>query len=156
MNITQYINSLLVIFWNIIAFLCPCISKDNFEEDKTRSLSVCVNVYNYSSSIYTILKEFSNKLLLKHNNKNSINITIEPKDTYRNKNAVINRINFDNTLINQAIKFAKSLYSNRLKDAQATQILILKRHFIRLEDKCAHFSLFAVQKCHCLIFIVLI
>ncbi len=150
MNITQYINNLPVIFWNIIAFLCPCISKDNLTEKKNSSFPLCVSFNNYFSSVYSILKEFLNKIFSKQTDNNSVTISTELKNIYKNKNSVSNRTNHKNSSINQAIKFADLLYTKRLKVAQATQNLISRVHFVRLQDKCVQFSPFALQNYHCL------
>ncbi len=146
MKLSQYIKTLYAILWNLIAFLCSIISLSNITKKKTPSFSLLVYAYNILTMTYKDLNELINNILSKQKHNNTAATTAVTNPIYKNKNSVSNRVKSNNILINQALKSANLLSTLRLKDAPATQMLISKQHFVRLQDKCAFLYPFCKQK----------
>ncbi len=136
MKITQYVKTLLLLFWNMIAFLCGTISANNIAVCEKHLFFVATYIFNYFYITYNIFKKLKNKINLKENNSTA-KTQVEAKHTYKCKNSVSNRMNANNNKANQALKNADYLYNEALKAALAKQNLILKEQIIRLQDKCA-------------------
>ncbi len=150
MDLTQYVNNLFIILWNIIVFLCSIVSQSNIKEKEYISFAGFDCVLRILNNIYKNIKELTNKITSKQNNINAVkNLTVS-QFINKNKNCVSNKVNSNNTVINKALQSWKLLYIKRLKDAQATQNLVSKQHFFRLQDKCAYLYPFAVQNYRCI------
>ncbi len=146
MILAQYLKTLSAVLWNIIIFLCPTIALYCLDAGEKLSLFGYKRIYNYFSFILYNLKKFKNKKILKNKNNSTVaNLTVS-NCIYKNKNSVSNRVNINNTLMNKALKSFKLLHIKKLKDALATQNLISKQHFFRLQDKCAYLYPFCKQK----------
>ncbi len=156
MKSNNFCKTLLIILWNITAFVCSIISFNNIVESLKTSFSFFTGMYRFLFTVYNNTKKILVNINLKQNQNKADKVSARTEHIYKNKNSATNRTNNNNNIINLACNNAYLLYTKRLKDALATQIFISKVHFIRLEDKCAHFFPFAVQKFHYLIFIVLI
>ncbi len=137
MRLTPHITTLILIIWNTVVFLCSIIPFNNTKEKKNLIPRVFKAIYKTLIITYNILKEFTNKILLKTKNNNAAQITAASKNIYKNKKSASSRSNNNNTLTKIALKSANILQQKKLKDAQATQILISKHYFSCLEDKCA-------------------
>ncbi len=152
MKLTQYIKTLSILLWNMIAFLCPIISLKNTEEKKNLSFYCFVRIDRYLKVIYMNLKELIYIIKSKDNNNSAAESSTVVNNIYERKNSALNRINNNNKTVNQVLNNANLLYIKRLKDALATQILISKQHFFRLGEKCAFLYPF-VSKNHCSLYI---
>ncbi len=140
MNLISYTKNLFIILWNIITFLCPFISENNTQEKETSSFSSFACTFKHFNNIYKYIKELTNKITPKQTNINTAKISVVTNTIIKNKNFVSNRVNVNNRIRNKPIKNANLLYTNKLKDALATQILISKHYFSCIKDKCAYFS----------------
>ncbi len=146
MNLKQYAKILYFMLWNIVTFLCSYVSPHNIKEKKIASFADSARIDNNLNDSFKVLKEFITKKILKNKNNSAAKTMAAVNPIYKNKNSVSNRIYLNSTAINEAQKNVNSLYIKRLKDAPATQILILKEHFIRLQDKCVFLSPFVSKK----------
>ncbi len=133
MNFTQYVKTIFCILWNIIVFLCPIMAPQNLTIGKKKAFSAFARINTYFYNIFLSLKESKKKIIVN-----------------KNKKQILNILNINNKVLNQALKLSKLLSYLKLKDAQATQNLISKQHIFRLQDKCAYLYPFAVQNYHCL------
>ncbi len=148
MTLTLFITTLLIALWNIITFLCPTTSLNNINKRKKPYFSIITNIYKYPSIIYTAIKKIINKIPRKQNNNSIITTPNTENNIYKTQNSVQNRISNSILIMNKALICANFLRLKKLKDAQATQILISKQHIFRPEDKCAYFSPFAAKFYH--------
>ncbi len=149
MDLVQYIKTLCFILWDIIVFLCPCISLKNIKAKKYSYFLNIVSVYKYLNLIFTIIKDLINKKILKNKNNSTAGIPTAPNNINKNKNSVSSRIKSNNNILNQSLKIVNLLYTKRLKDAPATQNLISKQHIFRLQDKCACLYPFVSKNYRC-------
>ncbi len=149
MNLSQYVKTLFIILWSMIAFVCPISVQQKSKTNKTLCFYNLKLINTYFYNIFVSLKALKNKII--PNKKNKTN----KKAVYiinKKKKQVSNIFNTNNKVLNQSLKLSKDLSYLRLKDAQATQNLISKQHFIRLQDKCAFLYPF-VSKKHCSLYI---
>ncbi len=137
MKLTQYIKNLLFILWNMIVFLCPIIPQNADVESKQLIFFYFKVVSKYFTDILSSFKGFIIKINLKIKNNSTAVTPAAANCINKNKNSKLNRAGYNYAVINQLLKITNSLYINKLKDAPATQNLIFRVHFIRLEDKCA-------------------
>ncbi len=149
MKITQYVKTLFFILWNMITFLCLIIAPQNLNSVKELCLSVLKRIDSYFYNIFLYLKELKKKIIINKNNKADAS-SAQPIN--KSKKQVLNSFDINNNILNQAVKSSKRLSNNKLKDAPATQNLISKQHFFRLQDKCAFLYSF-VSKNHCSLYI---
>ncbi len=151
MNLKQYVKILYFLYlmmWNIIKFLYTIFPQKNIVLQKKASFFCFKRIDTNLNSILYNLKEFINKKILKENNTSTAKELVAVKHINKNKISVLNRIYTSTIFVNMVLKNSNSLYIKRLKDAPATQILISKQHFFRLQDKCAFLYPF-VSKNHC-------
>ncbi len=149
MNFTQYVKTIFCILWNIIVFLCPTIAPQNLTNGKKLSFSAFARINIYFYNIFLFLKELKKKIIINNNNKAD---TASAQTTNKNKKQSLNLLDTSNQVSNQLLKLSKLLSYLRLKAAPATQNLISKQHFFRLQDKCAFLYSF-VSKNHCSLYI---
>ncbi len=147
MSLTQYITTSLLLLWNMIVFLCPIISLNYIGNNKKSYFPLFKSIYNSLNIIYKTIKEVISKKTSKQTNNDAAPIMAVSNGLYKNQKAMLKIIKFNNTIINQAIKFAYLLYTKRLKDALATQILIsnLNQHIIPVHAKIFSYRVLMIQ-----------
>ncbi len=138
MKLTQYAKNLCNILWNIISFLCLTIAPQNLTNGKKLFFSAFAYIDIYFYNIFLFLKELKKKIKVYKNNQAD---ATSAQTFNKNKKQTLNMLNVNNKALNQILKSIKLLSYLRLKDAPATQNLISKHYFSRIEDKCAYFSI---------------
>ncbi len=134
-NSAHYVKMFLITLWNMIVFFCPLISQSNAVEHKKLFFSLFVSNFDFLNIIYKNIKEFIKIKVSKQRKNNTVS-----KCTYNNNYYyyyALNRINIFNTAINCTLKGVNLLYTKGLKAVLAAQNLISKKHYIRIQDKCA-------------------
>ncbi len=126
MKLSQYVTTLFCVLWNIIAFLCPIFTPQNPTNGKKLSFSAFAHIDIYFYNIFLLLKELKKKIII---NKNNQADATSAQTANKNKKQTLNILNANNKVLKQSLKLSKSLSYLRLKDAQATQMLISKQHF---------------------------
>ncbi len=145
MKITQNVKTIFSILWSIVIFLCPIIAPQNLTNGKKLSFSAFTRIDIDFYNIFLFLKELKKKIITNNNNKAD---TTSAQTSIKNKKEVLNKLDANSQVLNQLLKLSNSLSYKRLKDALATQNLISRHYFSRLQDKCAFLYPF-VSKNHC-------
>ncbi len=147
MKLAEYLNNLLFILWNMVAFLCPIISYNNIIDVKSYT---CCYFHHFNKHFLPILynfKEFIKKINIKNKNNSTAEALVVVNPINKSNSSKLNRVSFSDAKINKASKSLNLSYIKRLKDALATQNLIsnLKQHIFPIPHKLMVYRAFMFQ-----------